>query len=81
MKRVEDQNRIPDVTYLDDIASKGFTVVNVGAGIKLYDSIRLSLAVNNLFDEIYSEPFNGRSPDNPLPEPGRNFIISVFAEL
>ncbi len=81
VRKVEDQNRIPDVTYLDDIASKGFVAVNVGAGIKLYDSIRLSVAVNNLFDEIYSEPFNGRNPDNPLPEPGRNFIFTLNYEL
>jgi len=81
VRRAEDQNRIPDVTYLDDIASKGFTVVNMSAGIKLFDSIRFSIAVNNLFDEIYSEPFNGRSPDNPLPEPGRNFIFTVFAGI
>ena len=53
----------------------------MGAGVKLYDSIRLSLAVNNLLDEVYSEPFNGRNPDNPLPEPGRNFIFSLNYEL
>ncbi len=81
VRKVADQNRIPDVTYLDDIATKGFVSVNLSTGIKLYDTIRFSVAVNNLLDETFSEPFNGRNVDNPLPEPGRNLIFSVSAGL
>lgn len=79
IRRTEDQNRIPDVTYLDDIATKGFTVVNVTAGFDLTDNIRMTTSVNNLFDEVYSEPFNARNPDNPIAEPARNFIIGLNA--
>lgn len=79
VRRAEDQNRIPDVTYLDDIATKGFTVINVTAGINLTDNVRVIASINNLFDEVYSEPFNARNPDNPIAEPARNLIIGLNA--
>jgi outer membrane receptor protein involved in Fe transport len=79
IRRAEDQNRIPNVAYLDDITTKGFTVVNVTAGLNLTDNVRITASVNNLFDEIYSEPFNARNPDNPIAEPARNLIIGLNA--
>jgi hemoglobin/transferrin/lactoferrin receptor protein len=79
--RVEAQNRIPSTSTLDDIATRGYTLVNTSAGIKLWNSLSLNLGVVNLFDEVYSQPFNGRNPDNPVPEPGRNFVISTKVDV
>ncbi len=81
IRRVEDQNRIANVTYLDDIATKGFTVVNFTNGIDIFENVRLTGSINNIFDVLYSEPFNGRNPDNPIPESGRNFIIGINAGI
>ncbi len=81
IRRVWDQNRIPDVTALDDIATKGFTVVSATAGVTLYKNVRFSITGNNLFDEVYSEPFNGRNPDNPIPEAGRSFVFSLNSSI
>jgi hemoglobin/transferrin/lactoferrin receptor protein len=81
MRVVSDQDRVPDVTFLDDIATNGFTVVNLNAGARLFDRIRLILGINNLFDEVYAEPFNARNPDNPVPEPGRSFVVGLATSL
>ncbi len=81
MRHSEAQKRVPEVAALEDIPTSAFTVFNANAGINVYSQIRLSLDVNNIFDVAYSEPFNGRNPDNPIPEPGRNFIISLSAGI
>jgi outer membrane receptor protein involved in Fe transport len=78
---VGSQDRVPDVTYLDDVATNGFTVVSATTGVRLFGNVRLSITGYNLLDEIYSEPFNSRNPDNPVPEPGRNFVFSVSSSL
>jgi outer membrane receptor protein involved in Fe transport len=78
---VGDQNRVPKVAYLNDVPSRGFTVVNATVGFRPMNQVRVALSANNLFDELYAEPFNGRNPDNPIPEPGRNFVLSVTASL
>lgn len=81
VRRVAGQDRVPETTALDDIPTEPFTVVNAAAGLKLFERIRLSVSVNNIFDEVYSEPFNGRNPDNPIPEPGRNFVIGLSSSI
>jgi len=81
VKWADDQNRIPEVTYLDDVPSIGYTVLNATAGIDIRKNVRFSIAVNNIFDEVYAEPFNSRNPDNPIVEPGRNFIFGINASL
>jgi len=81
IKRAWNQDRVPDVTALDDIATEGFTVVGATLGAKVFRQVRLAISANNLLDEVYSEPFNGRNPDNPIPESGRNFVISVISSL
>jgi outer membrane receptor protein involved in Fe transport len=78
---VEDQSRVPDVTYLDDVATGGFTVVSVTTGIRVYDRVRFSASIKNLLDELYAEPFNARNPDNPVVESGRNFVIGLSSSL
>jgi len=81
IRRVEDQTRVPEVTALDDIATEGFTVVDATVGVRLFKSVKLALTGKNLFDEVYSEPFNGRNPDNPIVEAGRNFVLSLNSSL
>jgi hemoglobin/transferrin/lactoferrin receptor protein len=80
-RRVEEQDRVPEDATLDDIATEGFTVVSATVGIQLFENVRFALTGNNLFDEVYSEPFNGRNVDNPLPEPGRNFVFTLSAGI
>jgi outer membrane receptor protein involved in Fe transport len=77
LRLAADQNRVPSTSALDDISTKGYAVIDASVGLDLYDQIRLSLTGVNLLDETYSEPFNGRNPDNPLPEAGRSFILSL----
>lgn len=72
-----DQNRVPDVAALDDIATEGFAILSATAGVNIYRQVRLAVTGLNLTDEVYSEPFNGRNPDNPIPESGRNFVITL----
>ena len=66
---------------LDNIATNGYTLVNTMAGVNLSRYFKLTLNANNLFNEVYSQPFNGRNPDNPVPEPGRNFVLSAKVNL
>ena len=81
VRKIEDQDRVPNVTYLDDIATKGFTVVNMTAGVTLFKSVRMAVTGKNLFDEVYAEPFNARNPDNPVPEAGRGLVVSINAGI
>ncbi len=81
IRRTEKQDRIPKVAYLDDVATREFTVVDASFGLKLWQKVSLTLSGMNLFDELYAEPFNARVPDNPIPEPGRHFVISLSSSL
>lgn len=81
IRRTEDQNRIPKTSTLSDIATRGYTVVNASAGVKLYGRVGLTLNLNNVLDEVYSEPFNARNPDNPIAESGRNLVLALNAGL
>jgi hemoglobin/transferrin/lactoferrin receptor protein len=76
-----DQKRVPDVAYLDDVPSIGYTVLDAAAGIDVWSNVKLSIVANNIFDEVYAEPFNSRNPDNPIVEPGRNFVFCINASL
>ncbi len=81
LHKVEGQNRIPNVSALDDIATSGHTVVNSMIGVHLWKYLKLTLNANNLFDEVYSQPFNARNPDNPVPEQGRNFVLTAKVDV
>jgi hemoglobin/transferrin/lactoferrin receptor protein len=81
IKMVDHQDRVPDVTYLDDIPTRGYWLLNAVFGIQVNEHVKFSLAARNILDEVYSEPFNARNPDNPIPEPGRNLTISITANL
>ena len=77
LRLVGDQNRTPVTSTLNDIPTKGYTLINTSTGVTVANQIRVALTIRNLFDKVYSEPFNARSPNNPLVEPGRNFILSL----
>ncbi|MBN1504099.1 MAG: TonB-dependent receptor, partial [Candidatus Eisenbacteria bacterium] len=80
LRHVAEQNRIPkdsEGKYMDRLPTPSFTVLSVGGSVKLFDWQRLSVRVNNLTDEAYSEPYNASSPYNPVLEPGRNLVVSL----
>ena len=79
LRTIGDQTRVPDVAYLDDVPSKGYTILNATIGCRPFKGVRLSLTGVNLTDEVYAEPFNSRNPDNPIVEAGRNFVMSLSA--
>lgn len=80
-RRVLGQDRIPDVATLDDISTQPFSVFNATVGATPMKNVRFAVSVKNVFDEVYAEPFNARNPDNPIPEPGRNFVFTVQAGI
>jgi hemoglobin/transferrin/lactoferrin receptor protein len=77
---VQKQDRVPkdpEGKYRDNLPTESFTVANLEAFLKLFEWQTLNLSVNNIFDEAYAEPYNATNPDNPVKEPGRNFIFSL----
>ena len=76
MRTVGDQTRVPDVAYLDDIATTGYTIFGAAIGCQPFKNVKLTLSGINLTDEVYAEPFNARNPDNPIVEAGRNFVLT-----
>jgi hemoglobin/transferrin/lactoferrin receptor protein len=84
VRYVAEQNRVPkdsEGKYLDNLPTPSFTVVNLEAFVKPFKWQTLSVSIRNLFDETYAEPYNATNPSNPVPEPGRNFVISLSAAL
>jgi len=81
LHRAEDQNRVATISTLDDIPTKGYTLVNTTFGTRIWTGLKLSLNVNNLFDEVYSQPFNARNPVNPVPEAGRSVLIKASVDV
>ena len=79
--RAEDQDRVPIISSLNDIPTRGYTLVNTTFGTKIWNDLKLSLNVNNLFDEVYSQPFNARNPVNPVPEAGRSILIRAAVDV
>jgi hemoglobin/transferrin/lactoferrin receptor protein len=80
LRYVDKQDRVPkDVEgkYRDNLPTPSFTVLGMEAFVELFGWQTLNIVVNNLTNETYSEPYNATNPDNPVVEPGRNFIISL----
>ncbi len=83
-RHVEDQKRVPKDSqgrYIDKIPTVGFDVLNLEASLNLFKWQSLNLSLNNLTDELYSEPYNATNPYNPVVEPGRNLIISIITRF
>ncbi|MDH4223829.1 MAG: TonB-dependent receptor, partial [candidate division Zixibacteria bacterium] len=83
-RHVEDQKRVPkdsEGRYIDKIPTVGFDILNLEASLNLFKWQSLNLSLNNLTDELYSEPYNATNPYNPVVEPGRNLIISIMARF
>ena len=80
LRYVDKQDRVPkDVEgkYRDNLPTPSFTVLGIEAFVELFGWQTLNIVVNNLTNETYSEPYNATNPDNPVTEPGRNFIIAL----
>lgn len=83
-RHVEDQKRVPkdsEGKYLDKLPSEGFDILNLEASLNLFKWQSINLCLNNLTDELYSEPYNATNPYNPVVEPGRNLIISIITKF
>jgi outer membrane receptor protein involved in Fe transport len=83
-RHVEDQKRVPrdsEGRYMDKIPTVGFDILNLEASLNLFKWQSLNLSLNNLTDELYSEPYNATNPANPVVEPGRNLIISIITRF
>ncbi len=80
---VSQQNRIPtngpNPPSISNTSS--FAIFNFKGGINLFEKHSLVLALNNLTDKYYAEPYNQYSASvnniQPVPEPGRNFTVSL----
>ncbi len=82
-RMVAQQERIP----LDSTGQKilpntsGFAVYNLRGGINLAHKHSLTVAINNVTNRFYVEPYNqftaGANNTVQIPEPGRNFAISL----
>ncbi len=81
LHRAEDQDRVPTISTLNDIPTRGYTLVNTTFGTRVWTGLKLSLNVNNLFDAVYSQPFNARNPVNPVPEAGRSVLIKASVDV
>ena len=81
LKQVGDQKRVPKVAYLDDIPTQGYGTISATIGANPWKNIHVALTGSNLTNRVYAEPFNARNPDNPIVEPGRNFILTLSASI
>jgi len=80
LRYVAEQNRVPkdsEGKYLDRLPTASFAVVNLKTSLNLFSWQTLNIAVDNLTDKTYSEPFNASNSYNPVVEPGRNLIVSL----
>jgi len=84
LRHVKEQKRVPKDSqgrYLDKLPTEGFDVFNLEASFSLFKWQSINLSLNNLTDKLYSEPYNATNPYNPVFEPGRNLIISLFTRF
>ncbi|OGC89052.1 MAG: hypothetical protein A2142_01125 [candidate division Zixibacteria bacterium RBG_16_48_11] len=70
---VHKQSRVPENLP----KTNGFRVIDLRGGFKLNHKVSVNLAVKNLTDESFVESYNQVNVDNPVLEPGRNFIFGV----
>jgi len=70
---VHKQSRVPENLP----KTNGFRVIDLRGGFKLNHKVSVNLAVKNLTDESFVEPYNQVNVANPVLEPGRNFIFGV----
>ena len=61
-----EQTRLPTDDPRFETGTEPFTVFNLRGGYDFAFGLGILVALENIFDELYNEPFNNR------PEPGRN---------
>jgi hemoglobin/transferrin/lactoferrin receptor protein len=71
MRFLDRQTRLPpsDPEFMN--GTTGFTVYDLRGGLDFNFGLGLLLAIENITDKLYNEPFNNR------PEPGRNFRATL----
>ncbi len=80
---VAQQERIPQDSLGQEILlnTSGFSIFNLRGGINLAGKHSLTVALNNITNRFYVEPYNqftaAANKTLQIPEPGRNFAISL----
>ena len=70
---VERQERVPAGMP----KTSGFTAYDLRSGYRFSQKVSLNLAIKNLTDESYVEPYNQINVSNQVLEPGRNLILGL----
>ncbi len=71
LRWLDSQGRLPEFDFFFDTGTRGFTVYDLRAGYEFDFGLGVLVALENLTDELYNEPFNNR------PEPGRNLRTTL----
>jgi hemoglobin/transferrin/lactoferrin receptor protein len=71
LRYVGEQDRLPPGDPDFDSGTEPFTVFDLRGGYDFKFGLGFLVALENIFDELYNEPFNNR------PEPGRNLRATV----
>jgi outer membrane receptor protein involved in Fe transport len=71
MRFVDRQTRLPEDDPDFETGTVGFTVYNLRGGYDFDFGLGFLVAIENITDKLYNEPFNNR------PEPGRNFRLTA----
>ncbi len=74
---VDEQDRV--ATARGEVATNGYTTVDLITGFTVWKSVSLQLGVNNLFDVDYVNHLNAKNPFSgmQIPEPGRYFFTDL----
>ena len=71
MRWLDSQTRLPTDDPRFETGTPGFTVFALRGGYDFDFGLGVMVALENLFDELYNEPYNNR------PEPGRNLRMTL----
>jgi hemoglobin/transferrin/lactoferrin receptor protein len=71
LRFLDGQDRLPESDPFFDTGTTGFTVYDLRGGYEFGFGLGVLVALENVTDELYNEPFNNR------PEPGRNLRTTL----
>jgi iron complex outermembrane receptor protein len=77
LRGVADQKRVAE--SFDEQPTDGYLLTNVKLTTRVFNSVRLSAGVNNMFDVTYHEHLNRSLQGSTLPinDPGRSIFVEI----
>jgi iron complex outermembrane receptor protein len=80
-RHVMSQDRISKA--FGETKTSSFSVLDISLTYRVYQSLGVTLGVENAFNELYYEHLNRyvKNQPHPIYAPGRNFYISIFVDL